>query len=182
MGELAQLLTMGAFVALALAIAIVVRRAGRVIGETRDIEVFRRAVKDLAGRAEASLGGLSTRIDGVRRQTIPPQDVADNLTAAADAVTRYLAEARAFHGPPGTSEIRDALAQELERAGRAIQMIEHGCSILAAARRGNRELEAQTAVKRGYLNLLHAREGIARQAIRTGQIPRQEAPLFERRV
>ena len=32
------------------------------------------------------------------------------------------------------------------------------------ARSGGREIEAQTAIKRGYLNVLHAREAIARQA------------------
>ena len=33
-------------------------------------------------------------------------------------------------------------------------------------RRGPRELEAQTSIKRGYLNLIHAREAIARNAAR----------------
>ena len=32
-------------------------------------------------------------------------------------------------------------------------------------RRGPRELEAQTSIKRGYLNLIHAREAIARNAV-----------------
>jgi hypothetical protein len=43
-------------------------------------------------------------------------------------------------------------------------MIEHGRSVQASARGGGREIEAQTAIKRGYLNVLHAREAIARQA------------------
>ena len=43
-------------------------------------------------------------------------------------------------------------------------MVEHGASILVAVRRGNRELEGQTSLKRGYLNLLHARDAIARHA------------------
>ena len=41
-------------------------------------------------------------------------------------------------------------------------MVEHGATILASVRRGQRELEAQTSIKRGYLNLIHAREAIAR--------------------
>ncbi len=44
-------------------------------------------------------------------------------------------------------------------------MVEHGCAIQASARAGSRELEAQTAIKRGYLNVLHAREAIARHAL-----------------
>jgi hypothetical protein len=43
-------------------------------------------------------------------------------------------------------------------------MVGHGSKILAQARRRGRELEAQTSVKRGYLNLVHAREAIVRHA------------------
>jgi hypothetical protein len=32
-------------------------------------------------------------------------------------------------------------------------------------RRGPRELEAQTSIKRGYLNLIHAREAFAEHAL-----------------
>ena len=52
----------------------------------------------------------------------------------------------------------------VERARRALEMVEHGTAIMVTVRRGPRELEAQTAIKRGYLNVLHAREAIARQA------------------
>jgi hypothetical protein len=43
-------------------------------------------------------------------------------------------------------------------------MIEHGRAIQTSARSGGREIEAQTAIKRGYLNVLHAREAIAHQS------------------
>jgi hypothetical protein len=43
-------------------------------------------------------------------------------------------------------------------------MVDHGAKILAQARRRGRELEAQTSIKRGYLNLVHAREAIVRHA------------------
>ena len=60
---------------------------------------------------------------------------------------------------------------ELERAERALAMVDHGATILAQVRRRGRELEAQTSIKRGYLNLIHAREAIARHAAR-GRGPR----------
>jgi hypothetical protein len=44
-------------------------------------------------------------------------------------------------------------------------MVEHGTSIMVNVRRGPRELEAQTSIKRGYLNLIHAREAFARSAL-----------------
>ena len=79
-------------------------------------------------------------------------------------MTRYIAEARALDGPPRAIAIRDALVADLERAERALAMVDHGATILARIRRRGRELEAQTALKRGYLNLMHAREAVARHA------------------
>ncbi len=61
---------------------------------------------------------------------------------------------------PEAVAIRDDIVAELERAGRALAMVEHGATILAQVRRRGRELEAQTSLKRGYLNLLHAKEAI----------------------
>jgi hypothetical protein len=178
----AEALAVAAFVALALALWIVVRRAGRLIALTRETDAFRRATVDLAGRAEESLAGVSARIDAVRRHSVPADEITDNLSAAAEAVERYLDEARGLRGPRASLEIRDSIVSELERAARALQMTEHGCSILASARAGARELEAQTSVKRGYLNLLHAREAIARHAARAGDLATPEPPrLFQRR-
>ena len=59
-----------------------------------------------------------------------------------------------------------ATPQGLERAARALAMVEHGATILAQVRRRGRELEAQTSLKRGYLNLLHAKEALDRHALR----------------
>jgi hypothetical protein len=73
-------------------------------------------------------------------------------------------------GPPEAVAIRDDIVAELERAGRALDMVGHGAGILAQVRRRGRELEAQTAIKRGYLNLLHAREAIDRHALRVNDL------------
>jgi hypothetical protein len=54
-------------------------------------------------------------------------------------------------------------------------MVEHGAGILASARQGTRDLEAQTSIKRGYLNLIHAREAIARHALRAEDLVVDEA-------
>ena len=66
--------------------------------------------------------------------------------------------------------IRDEIVAELERAKRALEMIEHGVSIQVSARAGARELESQTAIKRGYLNVLHAREAIAGHAVEAAAV------------
>lgn len=154
-----------AFVVLAAIFVVVFRRASRAMAQTRDDEQFRAAVEDLAGRIDRSLGGVIERIDAVRRHVVPAETIADNLAASREAVERYAEEAAALHGPVPADEVRAALLAELERAGRALEMVAHGCDLLQGGRGGGpRELEAQTAIKRGYLNALHAREAIARHA------------------
>lgn len=178
----AQALAIAAFIALGLALYIVVKRAAKLVAETREVERFRREATDLAARVETSLDGVAARIDAVRRHTAAAETIGENLAAASDAVRRYLDEARALRSPATGREIRDAIAVELERAGRALEMADHGCTILTSARVGGRELEAQTAIKRGYLNLLHAREAIARHAAEAEALSLpEEARLFQRR-
>lgn len=166
MAELGIVLSLLAFVALAAATAIVLARAGRIVARTREIDGFRSSVRDLAGRVDASLDGATGRIDAVRRGQAGADTIGETIAAATDAVERYLDEARALHGPPAAAEIRDEIVGELERAARALAMVDHGATILAQVRRRGRELEAQTAIKRGYLNLLHAREALDRHAAR----------------
>jgi hypothetical protein len=163
--ELSVLLPIVAFIALAAGLAVVLRGTGRIVARTHELEQFKRSVTDLAARVDASLAGASRQIDAVRRRQVGPETIGDTVAAATDAVERYAEEARGLRGPLAVRQVRADLVAELERAGRALGMVEHGASILAAARRGTRELEAQTAIKRGYLNLLHAREAIARHAL-----------------
>jgi hypothetical protein len=163
--ELAVLLPIVAFIALAAGLAVVVRGTGRLVARTRELDQFKHAVADLAKRVDASLGGAAQQIDAVRRRQVGPETIADTVAAATDAVARYADEARGMRGPSTAKQIRSELVADLERAHRALGMVEHGASILAAARRGSRELEAQTSIKRGYLNLIHAREAFARSAL-----------------
>ena len=160
-----MLLPIAAFIALAAGLAIVLRGTGRIVARTREVEHFRGSVKDLAARVDASLGGAAGQIDAVRRRQVDPDLIGDTVVASIDAVRRYADEARALRSPRQGERIRDDLVAELERAERALEMVEHGATIMVQARRGPLELEAQTAIKRGYLNLIHAREAFARRAL-----------------
>ena len=153
-----------AFLILLTLFLLVLRRAGRFVAATRDVERFRRQVGDLASRVEISLGEICARVDAVRRGSLGADMVADDIAASLDAVGQYETEARALRPPADGVAIRESIVAELERTARALEMIEHGRSIQASARSGGREIEAQTAIKRGYLNVLHARESIAHQA------------------
>jgi hypothetical protein len=153
-----------AFVILLALFALVLRRAGRFVAATREVERFRRQLGDLATRIETSLGEVCARIDGVRRGQFGADTLGDDIAASLDAVTKYADEARALHPPPDGIRIRNEIVAELERAGRALEMVEHGREIQVSARSAGREIEAQTSIKRGYLNVLHAREAIAHHA------------------
>jgi len=162
--DLIVLLPILAFVALAAGLAVVFRRTGQIVGKTRETERFRSSVGDLCGRIDVSLAGAAARIDQVRHHELTPDAITDTLTAASDAVEQYLDEAKALRPPASADGIREDLVLGLERAGRALATVEHGATIMASVRGGARELEAQTSIKRGYLNLIHARDAIARQA------------------
>jgi hypothetical protein len=171
-----------AFLILLALFILVLRRAGKFIAATRDVERFRRQVGDLAERAETSLAEICSRIDAVRRGQVGADQVADDLNASLDAVGRYTDEARGLHPPADATAVRDEIVGALERSARALEMIEHGRSIQASARAGGREIEAQTAIKRGYLNVLHARESLAHQAkVVTAMTAADAAKRFQRR-
>jgi hypothetical protein len=162
--ELTILLPIAAFVALAIGVVIVLRRAGRIVARTREIEGFRSAVRDLTTRIDQSLEGAVGRIDAVRRGQLGADTIGATIEAATDAVNRYAEEARALKGPKSAAPIREALVEDLERAERALAMVDHGAKILSVSRPRGHELEGQTSIKRGYLNLVHAREAIVRHA------------------
>ncbi len=168
------LLPILAFIALAAGLLVVFRGTGRIVARTREVESFRAAVRDLTARVDASLTGAAGRIDLVRHHALEPTALGDTLTAATDAVEQYIAEAKALHTPRRAVPIREEIVFGLERAGRALSTVEHGTNILASVRGGTRELEAQTSIKRGYLNLIHAREAIDRQATLADELTRAD--------
>ncbi len=162
--ELVVLLPIAAFIALAVGLVVVFRGTGRIVARSRELASFQRAVKDLAADIDASLAGAAGQIDAVRRHQIAPDTIQDTIAAATQAVQRYTDEARDLGGSRQTRTIRLDLVDDLERAARALAMVEHGTAIMVTSR-GPRQLEAQTSIKRGYLDLLHAREAIARHAV-----------------
>ncbi len=174
--ELFLILPLAAFLALVGLFVLLLRRAGRLVARTREVQGFRNAILDLDSRIGQSLDGAAERVDAVRRQQSAAEGIGGTLAAATDAVSRYADEARALKGPPEALAIGQDIAHELARAGRAIDMVEHGVATLAAVRRGGRELEAQTSIKRGYLNLIHAREAIREHAARAATLEADPSP------
>jgi hypothetical protein len=167
---LAQLLAVVALIAFALAIVVFIRRSTRFLADSRDVGRFRRSLVEISNGAVASLDAILGPIDGVRRRTTAADTIVAGLGEASTVITGYAAAAQELRGPDPASAIRDALVGELERAERAIQMVEHGCAVLAAARSDTRAPEGQTSIKRGYLNILHARDAIIATAARGSEV------------
>ncbi len=178
-----QILALIAFLATAGAVALVLFGTGRMLSRTRQAEAFRGDVDDLARRIETSLSDVALLIDDVRRRAAPADTVIENIDLALDAVARYETEARALGGPPEVAIHRDGMAWELRRAGRALEMVEHGCRMASSGRREERGPEADTAIKRGYLNLIHSRESIADHAKEAILVAEAASPVrrFQRR-
>jgi len=171
-----------AFVVLAFVFAILLRRAAQLLATARREDTYRSSVRQLAERIDASLGVAVTRVDAVRRHRVGAGEIAADLATAASALEGYADEARQLPHPPRRIDPRARLAAELERAGRAIGTVEHGCGILVAGGGRTSELEAQTAIKRGYLNLIHAREAVSRLASEVAaDVSPPPRPLFSRR-
>ncbi|HYM82583.1 MAG TPA: hypothetical protein VEY67_00330 [Candidatus Dormibacteraeota bacterium] len=154
--------------ALAAAALLTLRRSGTVAAASRELTASRRALREFSARADADIGPILARIDGVRRRILEPAAISDELRAARSRIDERIEEGRALAVVPSHQSARAAIRGELERAARALDMVEYGSSILGQARGRGRELEAQTAIKRGYLNLLHAREAISRHAAEAG--------------
>jgi hypothetical protein len=173
------LLPVMGFIALAAGLIVVFRSTSRIAARTREIQRFRGAVKDLAARVDATLESATTRIDAVRHQQAGPETIGQAVMDTTEALERFGDEARALRGPRRAQAIRDDFVAEIERASRALGMVEHGANMLAGSRRGSRELEGQTSIKRGYLNLIHAREAVARHAVLAEELKIEE-PVSER--
>ena len=136
------------------------RRARVALALAREAAGFRSAAAGLGGRVDALLAQLARRTDAVRRGTMPPGELVEELRAAVATLDDDAVAAHGLVAPLGAGQLRDAIADDVSRGSRAAEMILHGCQLAAEGRGRATEREAQTNIKRGYLNLLHARESL----------------------
>jgi len=152
------LLPLAIFFILGVPILLLLWRIFVVGGRLRREAQHGRAALDLARRADSSLAELSAVVDELRRRRTGPEASEASLRASAQALPRYLVEAEAVDKQIGATG-KGGLRAEIERAQRAVELIEHGRALMLTSSEG-RIGEGETAVKRGYLNLIHAREAI----------------------
>jgi hypothetical protein len=128
-------------------------------GRARRENASGRAADEIARRVEGMLADLLVVVDEVRRRRIGPAQAAPTLSAAQQALARQIAEAAPLCRGGEWASTAAALVADIEQAQRAIELIAHGGELLEDAT-GVGWGEGETSVKRGYLNLVHAREAI----------------------
>jgi len=175
--ETAQVVALLTFVIVALLVVLVARRAGAILFRTRVAENFRGDVAELNRHVVDSLSAITLLVDGVRRHAAEPDSIRPGLADATKAVERYLAAARGLAGPAAAAVHRDAMIGELERVGRALEMVVHGCDLAVAGRSIARGPEVDTAIKRGYLNLVHAQETFTAHAASAVAVAEEASPV-----
>lgn len=172
MHELVILASLTAFFALVAAFILVLNRAARLVADTRFEDAFRRDGATLADRATVTIAAAADRIDRVRRRQDAAEALDDVIPGAILGLEGLRGEGGGLAPPPTLAALQGRLMEEIERAIRAVQTVEHGCRQLSEAAGRPRELEAETSIKRGYLNLLHAREALTSLAtdLRSGRV------------
>jgi hypothetical protein len=152
------------FIAVAGLVVYVVLRSREVGRESRGSQAYRDAVRSVADRVDASLVATLGVLDEVRHHRLGAGDALPELGAALTAIDAFVAEVSALEPSAPSVGLRDALVADLHRAERALDRTQHGCQRLAGASARASDSEAQMAIRRGYLELQHARESFARHA------------------
>jgi hypothetical protein len=168
MGQ-AALLWLVVLVALVVLFVLTLRRISMLIGRTRTLERYQRHVTHLAQRLAATADPFVVQLDEIRRRGGDPRGLAEAMPGAQDALRAIAEEAGGAGVPRGLAREASAFTVELERAVRAAELVGHGLDALVADR-GGRDLEAQTSLKRGALNLRHATEAATRIAREIGAV------------
>jgi hypothetical protein len=149
------------FVCLSALVVYIVLRSGSAGRARRRSESFRTSIAAIGAGAESALAPVSTEVDGVRRGLRPGRSIVPDLTAARASLETLIAEAESLPAPEGAAG-GALVAGDLRRACAAIDAVLAGCVDASESTSRAVGLEAQTSVKRGYLEMQHAREALAR--------------------
>ena len=160
--DLAVVLPLALAALMAAALALFLQRASGALRATRKVERFQHEAAALGVRLDERLALVITQVDAVRRHETDASGILDELAATTAALDEGLSAAQGLDAPALYAASRAGIVSEIGHAQRALDMVRHGCELAAGPRARMRSTEAQIAVKRGYLNLLHAREALAK--------------------
>jgi hypothetical protein len=121
------------------------------------------AARTAAARADAAILAVSGVVDDLRHRRITPEEAEGPLSTAAAELEKTAEAARSAPGMDRAPAF-SGMADDVDRARRAIELVEHGRQLMVL-QPGDRTLEGESNVKRGYLNLVHAQEAIRGRAL-----------------
>jgi hypothetical protein len=136
------------------------RRAARALTVARAGTAFQQEVAGLSGRLMPVIEELVRRVDAVRRHQLPADEIRVTLATAHTTFESEREVIASWQLPTGFTVLVADVADDLDRLARAVEAIDFGTQLIVTGSSRQRELEAQTAIKRGYLNLLHARQSL----------------------
>jgi hypothetical protein len=160
---LAALLWLAILVALAALFFKTFRRMSTLTSRTHDLEQFQASVDSLDRRFGGVTQPLLRGLDEARRHAGDPSGLPELVKEAQAVIDELTGETTALAAPEGLAPVVAAMTGDLERASRAVMLVEHGLGMMSNKSIG-RDLEAQTSLKRGALNLRHARDAFAERA------------------
>jgi len=142
-------------------LVVFVQRASRALARVRAAAAFDRQTEALSSRVGPVLDLFIGRMDAVRRRQLDVEEIRGELAVVHGEVASAREAVEGWRTPQAFADVRTALAEDLDRLARALEMIDFGVELKAGADRRQREAESQTAAKRGYLALRHARDSFA---------------------
>lgn len=146
-----QILAIVAFLALALAVLLVLRGMGQIIAATRADEAFRRGITDVVSRARRALEAVAQLAAPARYATEPLDELGTSVAAAAAQLVDLRSEIVALQVPKDRRLDADAIARDLAAASESLGLLGLGLTADPTAPEVRR-----TSIKRGYLALAHA--------------------------
>jgi len=167
--DLEVILALAAFLVLVALFVVVFRRASQSLGETRQTVAFRHDVADIHERVDGDLAALAAFVGPLRKPESEPPDREDPAALVAtvqETVVWARDKVRGLMPPPGLEDARTVFMDELARADEALRSLDHGFAILQGAPADGRAFEGRTAIKRGYLRIVHVREGLDAESLR----------------
>jgi len=147
---------------IAVVLVLFLRRASGALRATRRIERFQEDAARLGARLDTVLETTVARVDALRRHEVEGAAVIDELDDIMASLDGELAEAEGLAAPATFAASQRGIVAEIRHAQRALDLVRHGCALSAGPRARSRTMESEISIKRGYLNLLHAREALAR--------------------
>lgn len=146
-----QILALVAFVALALALLLVLRGMGQVIAASRADEAFRRGIADVVTRARRALEAVAQLAGPARYATDPLDELGPSVAATAAQLVDLRSEIDGLQVPKDRRADADTIARDLAAASESLGLLGLGLTADPTAPEVRR-----TSIKRGYLALSHA--------------------------